>query len=125
MNTDQRIGTPVLLENPASFGTGMFSFPAFPEYPLRPDIDAIDDGLDGERGSDYRLFRGEFGVAGSRADFLGDTGGFHGPDAFLTPFGDGHGFDQFELRVGLREVFRDEAGQQRFETLFVFSFEND
>jgi len=58
-------------------------------------------------------------------DFFGDAGALHSPDALLTPFGYGHGFDEFKLGVGLRKVLGDDAGEHGVETVLVFSFHDD
>ena len=124
-----------------SFGTGAFSFPGFPEFSFGAGVDAVeadfvaierveaggtvDDGFEGEDGADDRSFSREFGVARLIADLFGDAGALHSPYALLTPFGYGHGFDEFELGVGLREVLGDDAGEHGVETVVVFAFHDD
>ena len=74
------------------FGTGVFSFPGFPEFSFAAGADAveadfvtieriqasgtIDDGFESEDGADDRSFSGEFGVARLMTDLFGDAGAF-------------------------------------------------
>ena len=78
------------------------------------------DGKHGLGGSVF--FRGGFGLA---ILFVGDGGGFEGPETEQTPAGVGEGFDKVVFVGGGWFEFRDERGDEIEETLAGLAGEQD
>lgn len=61
---------------------------------------------------------------GEVADAFGEAGGFDGPEALLTPAGEGHAFDEAVFGGGLGFVFGVEGGEEFEEFLVGFAVED-